>query len=219
MKQDTRSYQDNIYLQLAKIGKAVSSPKRLEILDILIQGAKTVESIARETSMSVANTSQHLQTLLDVGLVEYQKQGLYSYYRLADKEVGFFIQSLQSLAEQRIAEIKRLRETFYSESEELEQIKMDELLKRMKEENITLIDVRPKEEYEVLHIPGANSIPIMELEKHLSEFSPGQEVVAYCRGRNCVLSVEAVQFLRSHGFKAFRLEESPQEWYQLQNKK
>ncbi|MGD9568707.1 MAG: ArsR/SmtB family transcription factor [Sedimentibacter sp.] len=219
MKQDTRIYQDNIYMQLAKIGKAVSSPKRLEILDILIQGTKTVESIARETSMSIANTSQHLQILLEVGLVEYKKQGLYSYYKLSDKEVGFFIQSLQFLAEQRIAEIKRLRETFYSDRDELEQIKMDELVQRMKDGNVTLIDVRPKEEYEVLHIPEANSIPIEELEKHLSEFSPGQEVVAYCRGRNCVLSIEAVQLLRSHGFKAFRLEESPQEWYQIYGKK
>lgn len=96
---------------------------------------------------------------------------------------------------------------------------MDELLRRMKDGSVTLIDVRPKEEFEVLHIPGANSVPIEELEKHLSEFSSGQEVVAYCRGRNCVLSVEAVQLLRFHGFKAFRLEESPQEWYQLQNKK
>jgi len=217
MKQDTRIYQDNIYIQLAKIGKAVSSPKRLEILDILIQGAKTVESIARETSMSVANTSQHLQTLLEVGLVIYQKQGLYSYYQLADKEVGFFVNSLQALAEQRNAEIKRLRDEFYSDKGKLEQIKMDELLQRIKEGKVTLIDVRPKEEYDVLHIPGANSIPIEELEKHLSEFSPGQEVVAYCRGRNCVLSVEAVQLLRSYGFKAFRLEESPQEWYQLQD--
>lgn len=206
-------------MQLAKIGKAVSSPKRLEILDILIQGTKTVESIARETSMSIANTSQHLQILLEVGLVEYKKQGLYSYYKLSDKEVGFFIQSLQFLAEQRIAEIKRLRETFYSDRDELEQIKMDELVQRMKDGNVTLIDVRPKEEYEVLHIPEANSIPIEELEKHLSEFSPGQEVVAYCRGRNCVLSIEAVQLLRSHGFKAFRLEESPQEWYQIYGKK
>ncbi|MDF2856643.1 MAG: transcriptional regulator, ArsR family [Neobacillus sp.] len=217
MNQDTRIYQDNIYIQISKIGKAVSSPKRLEILDILIQGAKTVESIARETSMSVANTSQHLQTLLEVGLVIYKKQGLYSYYKLADKAVGVFLTSLQSLAEQRIAEIRRLRDEFYSGKEELEQIKMDELLQRLKDGNVTLIDVRPKEEYELLHIPGANSIPIEELEKHITEFAPGQEVVAYCRGRNCILSVEAVKLLSSYGFKAYRLEESPQEWFQLQD--
>jgi len=214
MVQPNRAYQDNIYMQLSKIGKAVSSPKRLEILDILTQGTKTVESIARETDMSVANTSQHLQSLLGLGLVVYQKQGLYSYYQLADKAVAEFLSSLQSLAEQRNAEIKRLREEFYSGKENLEQIHMDELLRRMKERSVTLIDVRPMEEYEVLHITGANSIPLEELEKHLSELPANQEVVAYCRGRNCVLSVKAVELLRSHGFQAFRLEESAQEWYQ-----
>jgi ArsR family transcriptional regulator len=216
MVQQARAYQDSIYIQLSKIGKAVSSPKRLEILDILSQGAKTVESIARETAMSVANTSQHLQTLLDVGLVVYQKQGLYSYYQLADKAVAVFLTSLQTLAEQRIAEIQRLRDEFYSSKENLEQIRMDELLQRMKDGSVTLIDVRPKEEYDVLHIPGANSVPIEELEQYLTEFPTDQEVVAYCRGRNCVLSVEAVELLRSHGFQAFRLEESAQEWHLFQ---
>jgi len=214
MVQQSRDYQDSIYIQLSKIGKAVSSPKRLEILEILIQGTKTVESIARETAMSVANVSQHLQTLLEVGLVVYRKQGLYSYYHLTDQSVAEFLSSLQSLAEQRIAEIKRLREEFYSEKNHLEQIHMKELLQRMKGGIVTLIDVRPREEYEVLHIPGANSIPLEELERHLSEFSPNQEVVAYCRGRNCVLSVEAVELLRTHGFQAYRLEESPQEWHE-----
>ena len=212
MIQQARVYQDGIYTQLSKIGKAVSSPKRIEILDILTQGSKTVESIARETAMSVANTSQHLQILLEVGLVIYQKQGLYSYYQLADKAVADFLSSLQSLAEQRIAEIRRLREEFYFGKENLEQIRMDELLQRMKDGSVTLIDVRPKEEYEVLHTPGADSVPLEELEKHLSEFPPNQEIVAYCRGRNCVLSVEAVELLRSHGFQAFRLEENAQEW-------
>jgi ArsR family transcriptional regulator len=113
-----------------------------------------------------------------------------------------------------IAEIKRLREEFYSGKENLEKIHMDELLRRMKESSVTLIDVRPMEEYEVLHITGANSIPLEELEKHLSELPANQEVVAYCRGRNCVLSVKAVELLHSHGFQAFRLEESAQEWYQ-----
>lgn len=216
MIQQARVYQDGIYTQLSKIGKAVSSPKRIEILDILTQGSKTVESIARETAMSVANTSQHLQKLLEVGLVVYQKQGLYSYYQLADKTVADFLASLQSLAEQRNAEIRRLREEFYSGKENLEQIKMDELLRRMKDGSVTLIDVRPKEEYDVLHIPGANSVPLEELEKQLSKLPPNQKIVAYCRGRNCVLSVEAVELLRSHGFQAFRLEESAQEWQQVQ---
>ena len=213
MEQQSREFKDQTYAQLAKIGKAIASPKRLEILDILAQGAKTVEMISKETQMSVANTSQHLQTLLESRLVEYSKQGLYSYYRLADKTVANFILSLQLLAEARIAEIQRIRDDLYSNKDNLEKIRMDELLERMKKESVTLIDVRPKEEYEILHIPGANSIPVEELEKHLSTLPPNHEIVAYCRGKYCLLSVEAVELLRAHGFNAFRLEESVQEWY------
>lgn len=213
MFQESRNFKDSTYTQLARIGKAIASPKRLEILDILTQGTKTVEAIARETEMSVANTSQHLQTLLEARLVEYQKQGIYSYYKLADKTVSNFILSLQLLAEKRIAEIQKLREEIYTNKDNMEQIQMSQLIDRMKEGKITLIDVRPKEEYEIMHIPGADSIPIEELEQHLSSLSVNQEIVAYCRGRYCLLSVEAVELLRAHGFKAVRLEESAQEWY------
>ena len=210
---ESRTFKDSTYTQLARIGKAIASPKRLEILDILIQGPKTVETIARETGMSVANTSQHLQTLLEARLVVFQKQGIYSHYRLADKTVVNFILSLQLLAEQRIAEIQKLREELYTNKDNMEQVKMAELVERMKADKVTLIDVRPKEEYEIMHIPGANSIPLDELEKHLPFLPLNQEIVAYCRGRYCVLSVEAVEVLRAHGFKAVRLEESMQEWY------
>ena len=213
MLQESRNFKDSTYTQLARIGKAISSPKRLEILDILTQGTKTVEAIARETEMSVANTSQHLQTLLEAKLVEYQKQGIYSYYKLADKTVTNFIISLQFLAEKRIAEIQKLREEIYTNKDNMEPIQMSKLIGKMKEGNVTLIDVRPKEEYEIMHIPGANSIPIEELEQHLSSLPEDQEFVAYCRGRYCLLSVEAVELLRAHGFKAVRLEESVQEWY------
>ena len=213
MLEESRTFKDSTYTQLARIGKAIASPKRLEILDILIQGPKTVETIARETGMSVANTSQHLQTLLEARLVVFQKQGIYSHYRLADKTVVNFILSLQLLAEQRIAEIQKLREELYTNKDNMEQVKMAELVERMKADKVTLIDVRPKEEYEIMHIPGANSIPLDELEKHLPFLPLNQEIVAYCRGRYCVLSVEAVEVLRAHGFKAVRLEESVQEWY------
>lgn len=213
MHQESRNFKDSTYTQLARIGKAIASPKRLEILDVLTQGTKTVEAIARETEMSVANTSQHLQTLLEARLVEYQKQGIYSYYKLADKTVSNFILSLQLLAEKRIAEIQKLREEIYTNKDNMEPIQMSQLMDRMKEGNVTLIDVRPKEEYEIMHIPGANSIPIEQLEQHLSSLPANQEIVAYCRGRYCLLSVEAVELLRAHGFKAVRLEESAQEWY------
>ncbi|PKM50390.1 MAG: ArsR family transcriptional regulator [Firmicutes bacterium HGW-Firmicutes-7] len=215
MFQESRNFKNSTYTQLARIGKAISSPKRLEILDILTQGPKTVESIAREAEMSVANTSQHLQTLLESKFVEYQKQGIYSYYKLADKTVVNFILSLQLLAEKRIAEIQKLREAMYSSKDNMEPIPMHQLMDRIKKENITLIDVRPKEEYELMHIPGANSIPIEELEQHLASLPINQEIVAYCRGRYCLLSVDAVELLRSHGFKAVRLEESVQDWFSL----
>lgn len=213
MFQESRTFKDSTYTQLARIGKAIASPKRLEILDILSQGSKTVETIARETEMSVANTSQHLQTLLEARLVVFQKQGIYSHYRLADKTVVNFILSLHLLAEQRIAELQKLREELYTNKDNMEQVKMSELVERMKTGKVTLIDVRPKEEYELMHIPGANSIPLDDLEKHLPSLPLNQEIVAYCRGRYCVLSIEAVEVLRSHGFKAVRLEESVQEWY------
>lgn len=217
MYQESRNFKDSTYTQLARIGKAIASPKRLEILDILIQGSKTVEAIARETEMSVANTSQHLQTLLEARLVEYQKQGIYSFYKLADKTVTNFILSLQLLAEKRIAEIQKLREEIYTNKDNMEPIQMRQLIDRMKEGNVTLIDVRPKEEYEIMHIPGANSIPVEELEQRLSSLPTNQEIVAYCRGRYCLLSIEAVELLRAHGFQAVRLEESVQEWYSLNN--
>jgi ArsR family transcriptional regulator len=212
MDKESRMFKDSTYTQLARIGKAISSPRRLEILDILAQGSKTVETIARETDMSVANTSQHLQTLLESRLVEYEKRGNYSYYKLADRTVVNFILSLQLLAEKRITELQKLREEIYTNRDNMEQIRMDELIVRMKTGNVTLIDVRPKEEYEMMHIPGANSIPMEDLEKQLSSLPLNQEIVAYCRGRYCLLSVEAVNILRVHGFKAVRLEESVQEW-------
>jgi len=212
MDQESRMFKDSTYAQLARIGKAISSPRRLEILDILAQGSKTVETIARETDMSVANTSQHLQTLLESRLVEYEKRGIYSYYKLADRTVVNFILSLQLLAEKRITELQKLREEMYTNKDNMEPIKMDELIVRMKQGNVTLIDVRPKEEYEMMHIPGANSIPMEELMRQLSSLPLNQEIVAYCRGRYCLLSVEAVEILRAHGFKAVRLEESVQEW-------
>ena len=213
MKEMSREYKDQAYQMLAKVGKAVSSPKRLEILDILTQGSKTVDAIAKEADMTIANTSQHLQTLLEARLVVYKKQGLYSYYQLADRTVAAFNRSLQSLAEERLSEIKSFREALYRDRDNMEKIGMDELLTRMKRDDVTLIDVRPRDEYEVLHIPGANSIPLGELEKRLAALPPGKEIVAYCRGKYCMLSVEAVELLRRHGFRAIRMEESVQEWY------
>ncbi|MNW52551.1 molybdopterin biosynthesis-like protein MoeZ [compost metagenome] len=144
--------------------------------------------------------------------MEYEKKGIYSYYKLADRTVANFILSLQLLAEKRISELQKLREDIYTNRNNMEPIRMSDLIVKMKEGNVALIDVRPKEEYEMMHIPGANSIPIEELEDHLSTLPLNQEIVAYCRGRYCLLSVEAVEILRAHGFKAVRLEESVHDW-------
>jgi ArsR family transcriptional regulator len=217
MNSDARNYQDQLYIQLSKVGKAICSPKRLELLDLLAQGEKTVDALSREASMSLANTSQHLQNLLESGLVKYRKQGLYSYYQLKDQSVSVFLSSLQTLADQHISELRRLREEFQHERNHLESIHLQELIKRMKKGHVTLIDVRPREEYDVLHIPGANSIPLEELEKYVATLPVNQEIVAYCRGRHCVLSMEAVDLLRLHGFQAYRLEESAQDWLVASN--
>lgn len=212
MNRDSRKFKNSIYMQLARVGKALASPRRLEILDLLSQGPKTVETISKETEMSVANTSQHLQTLLESRLVEFEKKGLYSYYQLADQTVTDMLLSMQIVGEKLITDIQRLIDEVYSNAGDIEQINMDQLVERMKEGKTVLIDVRPKEEYDLLHIPGANSIPLDKLEENLADLPPDKEIVAYCRGRYCLLSVEAVEILKSHGYNAIHLEENARDW-------
>ncbi|SMO57703.1 ArsR/SmtB family transcription factor [Melghirimyces algeriensis] len=210
MKEDVRMLKDGIYGQFARIGKALSSPRRLELLDLLSQGPKSVETLSRETMMSVANVSQHLQTLLEARLVIFEKKGTYAIYRLSSSTTSRLLLLMQELAEELLAEVKQLREQFYRG--ELEAISLEGLQDRMQNEDVILIDVRPKEEYEYAHIPGAYSVPITELEQHLKQLPPEQKIVAYCRGRYCVYAAQAVDQLRSHGYQAVRLEEGIREW-------
>jgi len=212
MHQDSRKFKNGIYMQLARIGKALASPRRLEILDFLSQGPKTVDNIAKETDMSVANTSQHLQTLLESRLVTFEKKGLYSFYELTDESVANMIQSLQIVGENLISDIKKLTDEVYSKTGNIEHINMEQLIERMSSGKVTLIDVRPKEEYDLLHIPGASSIPLENLGKEMENLPLDQEIVAYCRGRYCLLSVEAVALLKSYGYQAVRLEENTRYW-------
>jgi len=212
MHQDSRKFKNGIYMQLARVGKALASPRRLEILDFLSQGPKTVDNIAKETDMSVANTSQHLQTLLESRLVVFEKKGLYSYYELADESVAGLIQSLQNVGENLLADIKKLIDEVYSDTGNIEHIDMEQLFERMRSGKVALIDVRPKEEYDLLHIPGASSIPLENLGKEMKNLPLDQEIVAYCRGRYCLLSVEAVALLKSYGYQAVRLEENTRYW-------
>lgn len=212
MKNPNRQFKDTIYEQFSRIGKAVSSPKRLEILDLLCQGDKTVENLSQETGLTVANTSQHLQTLRAARLVEAEKEGLYVKYRLADQMVCEFFRSMRLLAENRLAEVEMIKRRFLEGKEGMEPVNRNGLLKRVISGAATVLDVRPVEEYRAGHIPGALSVPLGQLKKLLSMLPRDQEIVAYCRGPYCVLAVQAVEMLRKRGFNAIRLEEGIQDW-------
>ncbi len=212
MRNPNRIFKDAIYEQFARIGKAVSSPKRLELLDLLCQGERTVEVLAKETGLTVANASQHLQVLRAARLVEAEKVGLFVVYRLADQAVCEFFRAMRLLAESRLAEVEQIKRRFLEGREGMEPVDRDALLKRVREGAVTVLDVRPVEEYRAGHIPGAISIPLKELERRMSKLARGQEIVAYCRGPYCVLAIQAVEILRAKGFNAVRLEEGIQDW-------
>jgi rhodanese-related sulfurtransferase len=209
---DHRRFKDAIYEQLARIGKASSSPARLELLDLLGQSPRTVEDLGKLTGQSVANVSQHLQVLRGARLVEAEKNGLYVTYRLADDQVSVFLGALCALAEARLVEMDHVAKTFLDDRDELEAVDRDALIKRVKRGEVTVLDVRPVEEYEAGHIPGAVSIPVAALKRRLAKLSKSREIVAYCRGPYCVFAFEAVKLLRAHGFKAVRLDEGIPEW-------
>jgi rhodanese-related sulfurtransferase len=211
MSQDRR-FKDAIYDQLARIGKAVASPRRLELLDLLCQGPRTVEVLAHHANQSVANTSQHLQVLRAARLVEAERDGRFITYRLADDEVSTFFAALRGLAESRLAEIERVVRMFLESRGGMEQVDRTALIERVRRGAVTLLDVRPEEEYRAGHIPGAISVPLAELDRRLSTLPRDREIVAYCRGPYCVLAIEAVQTLRSRGFEAVRLEDGVPEW-------
>ena len=212
MKSTGRQFKDAIYEQFSRIGKAVSSPKRLELLDLICQGEKTVETLSRETGLTAANTSQHLQTLKAARLIKAEKEGLYVKYRLADEMVCEFFRSMRVLAEHRLAEVDMIKRRFLEGKEGMEPVNRDDLLRRVAEGGVTVLDVRPVDEYRAGHIPGALSVPLGQLKEILANLPADQEIVAYCRGPYCVLAVQAVEVLRGKGFNAIRLEESVQDW-------
>jgi len=211
MKTPNRAFKDAIYEQFARIGKAVSSPKRLELLDLLCQGPRTVEILAKESSLTVANASQHLQVLRAARLVEAEKEGLFVSYRLADQTVCEFFHSMRVLAESRLAEVEQIKRRFLEGREGMQPVDREALLELVRKGAVTVLDVRPVEEYKAGHIPGAVSIPLKELKQHFAELPRDREIVAYCRGPYCVLSIEAVEMLRAKGFSAIRLEEGIQD--------
>lgn len=207
-----RDFKDPLYAQFARIGHAVASPKRIELLDLLSQGEKTVEQLAEQSAASTKNTSAHLRVLRQARLVETRRDGTYIHYRLASDDVFRFLRDLQTLGRSRLAEVQQAANLYIDGRDELEPVTLKELRRRLRDDDVTLIDVRPVEEYRAGHIPGALSIPVNQLKRRLPEIPKGREVVAYCRGPYCVYSVEAVEILRKNGYKARRADEGLPDW-------
>jgi len=205
-------FKGDIFNQFARIGKALSNGNRLQILEYLAQTERSVDDLANIAGLSVANTSQHLQQLRQVGLVSSSKQGLKVYYRIASDDVIELMQVLRRVAELHLADVGQLVSTYLSVKDELEPLSREELMARVEQGLVTVIDVRPEAEFVAGHLPGAINIPPDELEKRLKMLDTEQEVVAYCRGPHCVYSFDAVERLRSKGIKASRLEEGFPEW-------
>lgn len=211
MTQYTR-YKAELYEQFARVGKAVCSAKRLELLDLLLQAERSVDELARETGMSVANTSQHLQVMKQARLIESERRGNFMVYRPTNDHVAGLLGSIQRFAENGLAEVEAITRHFHESRDEMEPIDRVRLLERAHTGDVIVLDVRPVVEYEAGHLPYAVSLPLEELEQHLSSLPKDKEIVAYCRGPYCVLAVEAVERLRREGFTAVRLEDGVREW-------
>ncbi|HKY34895.1 MAG TPA: metalloregulator ArsR/SmtB family transcription factor [Polyangiaceae bacterium] len=207
-----RAFKDRLYGQLARVGKALASPHRLELLELLAQGERTVDSLANETSMSIASASQHLQALREGGLVESRKQGLFVHYRLADPTVFELTRALRVVAETRLAELERIVRDHFGDRSEPEPVVMAELVERARSGNVVIIDTRPPNEYAAGHIAGAISVPIDELQERLKQLPKSKEYVAYCRGPYCAYADRAVELLRANGRRARRLAHGFPEW-------
>src|SRR5213080_1780056 len=213
--QTKRTFKDRLYEQFARIGKALANGHRLELLEVLAQGEHSVETLAHETGVSVANASQHLQVLRAAHLVEVRRDGVSMYYRLADESVFRMWQALRTVGEAQLAEIDRVVQTFLQDRARLQPMSAQDLLHHLGNGQIILLDVRPAEEYAAGHLPRARSIPVTELEARLAELPMDKEIVAYCRGPYCVFADEAVALLRARGYQAHQLEQGVPEWRTL----
>jgi rhodanese-related sulfurtransferase/DNA-binding transcriptional ArsR family regulator len=208
-----REFKDRLYAEFARMGKAMASPHRLEILEILAQGERTVESIAAETALSVANASRHLQQLRQAQLVLARRDGLYVHYRVAGPEVVSLVLALRHTAERHLAEVDRVVGDFFSDRDGFEPVTPEELAQRMTNGEVVLLDVRPHQEYAAGHIEGAQSMPVADIPTRLGELARDKKYVAYCRGPYCVYADEAVAVLRANGITAQRLTEGYPEWW------
>jgi ArsR family transcriptional regulator len=208
----TRNPKLALFAQFAVVAKSVAHAHRLELLEQLAQGERSVEVLADRTRLSVANASQHLQQMRRAGLVTNRREGKFVYYRLVDDSILDLLAALRRIAERNIAEVERVIRSYFHNRDSLEPISRAELLRRSRAREVTILDVRPEDEFALGHLPGAVNIPLRNLEMRLAEFDAAQEIVAYCRGPYCVLSYEAVAVLRARGFKARRLEDGLPEW-------
>lgn len=207
-----KTFKHDLFVQFARVAKALGHANRLELLECLAQGERTVEGLARTSGLSFANASQHLQQLRQAGLVVTRKVGQHVHYRLNGDDVLELLDVLRKVAERHVAEVDRLVDSYLLAKDRLEPISADELLARAREDLVTVLDVRPREEFDAGHLPGAVNVPLDELERYLSQLPSDQEVVAYCRGPYCVLAYEAVARLRAKGLRARRLEYGYPEW-------
>jgi ArsR family transcriptional regulator len=208
----TRSPKSALFIQFALVAKSLAHAHRLELLEQLAQGERSVEVLANRVGLSIANASQHLQQMRRAGLVINRRDGKFIHYRLADDAVLGLLASLRTIAERHIAEVDRVIRSYFDARDSLEPVTRTELLERARAGAVTILDVRPNDEFALGHVPDAINIPLRELEARLAEFDPQKEVIAYCRGPYCVLSYEAVATLRARGFKARRLEDGLPEW-------
>ena len=207
-----RVFKDRLYGQLARLGKALSNPHRLEMLELLAQSERTVESLASEMALSLANASQHLQALKRAALVDSRKGGLFVYYRLADDDVFELSRVIRTVAERRLAEFERLVQHHFGDRHDAHAVSMDELLALARSKQVVIVDTRPANEYAAGHIAGAISLPADGLQRRLKSLAKGREYVAYCRGPYCVYADRAVEMLRASGRRAWRLNDGYPEW-------
>jgi rhodanese-related sulfurtransferase len=209
---EKRKFKNELYDRLAVVGNALASGRRLELLDLLAQGERSVEALAAETAQPFANVSQHLQVLRRAQLVESRREGTHVFYRLADDCVLELWMSLRRTGEKQLSEIRELLRSFFGNRSELQAISQEELKSRLQDPGLVVLDVRPLPEYESGHIAGARSVPVPELRSRLRELPRSRKIVAYCRGPHCIFADEAVEFLKLMGYRAFRLDSGFPEW-------
>ena len=211
MNKIANEYKTNLYSELSKIGKSLSSDRRLEILDLLSQSEKTVESLSKQSGMNIANTSRHLKNLREANLVKYKKQGNYVIYQLASPQVEQLFYLLRDVGENQLSEMKQLQNQFNLE-QKVQTLDLSAAIKLLARDDVQLLDVRPKEEFDAGHIKGAINIPAGELKKELQQLDAKKDVIVYCRGHLCALTNQAAHLLNENGHHAYSLNESYYDW-------